>query len=170
MDAPDSSGEFVERLRLELPRLLARRRWRWGGQIIALLGDYVTTGQETAAILAELRQMREDFDGRMDEQGRCIEEQGWQLEEHSCCIQEHSRRIEELARTLGGDRSPLGGMMHFGAVCARCLRIKRRFAWTLAPPRRGRQGTGLPCRCGHGRGGLRRHGGLDRDPVFTFRS
>jgi len=84
--ANGSSREFVERLRLELPRLL-RDDVEVRGQIIALLSDYLTTRQETAAILAELRQMREDFDRRMDEQGRRIEEQG--------------RRIEEHTRTLG---------------------------------------------------------------------
>jgi len=121
MDAPNGSREFVERLRLELPRLL-RDDVEVRGQIIALLSDYLTTRQETAAILAELRQMREDFDRRMDEQGRRIEEQGQRieeqgrrieeqgrrleeqgrrLEEHSHRIEEHSRRIEELTRTLG---------------------------------------------------------------------
>ncbi len=73
MEAPNGSREFVERLRLELPRLL-RDDVEVRGQIIALLSDYLTTRQETAAILAELRQMREDFDRRMDEQGRRIEE------------------------------------------------------------------------------------------------
>jgi hypothetical protein len=73
MERANAARQFVERLRCELPRLL-REDVEVRGQIIALLSDYLTTRQETAAILAELRQMREDFDRRMDEQGRRIEE------------------------------------------------------------------------------------------------
>jgi hypothetical protein len=82
MEGTGGAPEFVERLRSELPRLL-REDVEVRGQIIALLSDYLTTRQETAAILAELRQMRQDFDQRMDEQGRRIEEQGRRIEEHT---------------------------------------------------------------------------------------
>jgi hypothetical protein len=100
MEASNGSREFVERLRLELPRLL-RDDVEVRGQIIALLSDYLTTRQETAAILAELRQMRQDFDRRMDEQGGRIEEQGRRIEEQGRRIEDQGRRIEEHTRTLG---------------------------------------------------------------------
>ena len=82
MAAAIETSAFVEQLRTQLPRLL-RDDVGVRGQIIALLSDYLTTRQETAAILAELRQMREEFDRRMDEQGRRIEEQGRRIEEHT---------------------------------------------------------------------------------------
>jgi hypothetical protein len=69
--------------------------------VIALLSDYLTTRQETAAILAEIRQMREDFDRRMDEQGRRMDEQGRRIEEQGRRIEEQGRRIEEHTRVLG---------------------------------------------------------------------
>jgi hypothetical protein len=97
MPGTDGAREFVEHLRSELPRLL-REDVEVRGQIIALLSDYLTTRQETAAILAELRQMREDFDRRMDEQGRRIEEQGRRIEEQGRRIEEQGRRIEEQGR------------------------------------------------------------------------
>ena len=98
MDAPASS-DLVQRLRVELPRLL-RDDVEVRGQIIALLSDYLTTRQETAAILAEIRQMREDFDRRMDEQGRRIEEQGRRIEEQGRRIEEQGQRIEEQGRRI----------------------------------------------------------------------
>jgi hypothetical protein len=74
------TARLLEDLRTELPRLL-RQDLEVRGQVIAVLSEYLTTREETAAILAELRQMREAFDRRMDEQGR---------------------RIDELTRVLGG--------------------------------------------------------------------
>jgi hypothetical protein len=104
MEGTAGAPEFVERLRLELPRLL-REDVEVRGQIMALLSDYLTTREETAAILAELRQMREDFDRRMDEQGRRIEEQGRRMDEQGRRMDqrfaEQSRRIEEHTRVLG---------------------------------------------------------------------
>jgi hypothetical protein len=75
-------SRLVDTLRAELPRLV-REDTEVRGQLIAVLSEYLTTREETAAILAELRQMRADFDRRMDEQGRRIEEQGRRIEEHT---------------------------------------------------------------------------------------
>ena len=64
---------LLKQLRTELPKLL-RDDLEVRGQVIAVLSEYLTTREETASILAELRQMRADFDARMDEQGRRIDE------------------------------------------------------------------------------------------------
>ena len=64
---------LLKQLRTELPKLL-REDVQVRGQVIAVLSEYLTTREETAAILTELRQMRADFDRRMDEQGRRIDE------------------------------------------------------------------------------------------------
>lgn len=107
MAGTNGSREFIERLRRELPRLL-RDDVEVRGQIIALLSDHLTTRQETAAILAELRQMREDFNRRMDElgrrleeQGRRLEDQGRRLEDQGRRLEDQGRRLDELTRTLG---------------------------------------------------------------------
>jgi hypothetical protein len=104
MERANAARQFVERLRRELPRLL-REDVEVRGQIIALLSDYLTTRQETAAILAELRQMREDFDRRMEELERRMDErfaeQGRRIEEQGRRIEEQGRRIEEHTRVLG---------------------------------------------------------------------
>jgi hypothetical protein len=86
MPAAKKTPLLVEQLRKELPRLL-RQDAQLRGQIIGILSEYLTTREETAAILIELRQMRADFDRRMDEQGRRIEE--------------HTRSLGSLERTLG---------------------------------------------------------------------
>jgi hypothetical protein len=86
MPAAKKTPLLVEQLRKELPRLL-RQDAELRGQIIGILSEYLTTREETAAILTELRQMRADFDRRMDEQGRRIEE--------------HTRGLGSLQRTLG---------------------------------------------------------------------
>lgn len=91
---------LVKQLRQELPRLL-REDAQVRGEVIGILSDYLTTREETAAILAELRQMRADFDRRMDEQGRRIEEQGRRIEEQGRLLAEHTRRLGSLERTLG---------------------------------------------------------------------
>jgi hypothetical protein len=88
------------RLRAELPRLL-REDAQVRGEVLAVLSEYLTTREETAAILAELRQMRADFDRRMEELGRRIEEQGRRLEEQGQRIEEHTLRLASLERTLG---------------------------------------------------------------------
>jgi hypothetical protein len=93
-NAVKKSRSWRDELRTELPRLL-REDVEVRGQIIALLGEYLTTREETAAILAEIRQMRADFDRRMDELGRRIEEQGRRIEEQGRRIEEQGRRIEE---------------------------------------------------------------------------
>ncbi len=100
---PPSSAKKTDNwrqgLRTELPRLL-REDVEVRGQIIALLSEYLTTREETAAILTELRQMRADFDQRMDELGRRIEEQGRRIEEQGRRIEEQGRRIEEQGRRI----------------------------------------------------------------------
>jgi hypothetical protein len=100
MGTTDGAREFMEHLRSELPRLL-REDVEVRGQIIALLSDYLTTRQETAAILAELRQMREDFDRRMDEQGRRIEEQGRRIDEHTQTLAALQRQVVGLGARWG---------------------------------------------------------------------
>lgn len=98
-NAVKKSRSWRDELRTELPRLL-REDVEVRGQIIALLGEYLTTREETAAILAEIRQMRADFDRRMDELGRRIEEQGRRIEEQGRRIEEQGRRIEEQGRRI----------------------------------------------------------------------
>jgi hypothetical protein len=84
---------LLKQLFQELPRLL-REDALVRGEVIGILSDYLTTREETAAILAEIRQMRADFDRRMDEQGKRIEEQGER-------IAGHTLQIASLERTLG---------------------------------------------------------------------
>jgi hypothetical protein len=90
---------LLKQLRTELPKLL-REDPEVRGQVIAVLSEYLTTREETAAILTELRQMRADFDRRMDEQGQRIEEQGRRIEEQGRRIEEQGRRIEEQGRRI----------------------------------------------------------------------
>jgi hypothetical protein len=97
---------LVKQLRSELPRLL-RDDVEVRGQVIAILSEYLTTREETAAILAELRQMRADFDARfdaferrMEEQGKRIEEQGRRIEEQGKRIEEQGKRIEEQGKRI----------------------------------------------------------------------
>lgn len=90
---------LLKQLRAELPRLL-REDVEVRGQVIAVLSEYLTTREETAAILAELRQMRADFDRRMDEQGGRIEELAGRIEEQGRRIEEQGGRIEEQGRRL----------------------------------------------------------------------
>jgi hypothetical protein len=99
MAGSDGARDFVERLRTELPRLL-RDDVEVRGHIIALLSDYLTTRQETAAILAELRQMHEDFERRMDEFARRMDEQGRRIDETGRRIDETGQRIDEMGRRL----------------------------------------------------------------------
>jgi hypothetical protein len=97
-----------QQLRDELPRLL-RDDVEVRGQVIGILSEYLTTREETAAILAELRQMRADFDvrfdafeRRMEEQGRRIEEQGRRIEEQGRRIDDHTQAIAALQRQVMG--------------------------------------------------------------------
>jgi len=92
---------LLKQLRSELPKRL-REDPEVRGQVIAVLSEYLTTREETAAILAELRQMRADFDRRMDEQGQRIEEQGRRLDEHTQVLREQSAALAALQRQVMG--------------------------------------------------------------------
>lgn len=102
MAMPQTTGasRLRQELRKELPRLL-REDLEVRGQVIALMSEYLTTREETAAILAELRKMREGFDRRMDEQGRRIEEQGWRIEEQGERIDTHTRMLGAIGARWG---------------------------------------------------------------------
>ena len=65
MPSTAKAGTFLKQLRSYLPRLL-RDDPEVRGEIIGMLSEYLTTREETAAILVELRQMRADFDRRME--------------------------------------------------------------------------------------------------------
>lgn len=77
---------LLKQLRTELPKLL-REDVEVRGQVIAALSEYLTTREETAAILSEPRQMRADFDRRMDEH-RHASEQGSRTNEHTESLRE----------------------------------------------------------------------------------
>lgn len=107
--AVKKSAVWRDELRAELPRLL-RDDLEVRGQVIALLSEYLTTREETAAILAELRQMRADFDRRMDELGQRIEEQGRHIEEQGRRIEEQGGRLEAHTEELGAMRRSVMGL------------------------------------------------------------
>jgi hypothetical protein len=107
---------LVKQLRSELPRLL-RDDVEVRGQVIAILSEYLTTREETAAILAELRQMRADFDARfdaferrMEEQGKRIEEQGRRIEEQGKRIEEQGKRTDDHTRALAALQRQVMGL------------------------------------------------------------
>jgi hypothetical protein len=85
----------------QLPRLL-REDVEVRGQVIASLSEYLTTREETAAILAELRQMRADFDARLDAFERRREEQGRRIEEQGRRIDDHTQALAALQRQVMG--------------------------------------------------------------------
>jgi hypothetical protein len=109
MPQTTKASRLRQELRRELPRLL-REDLEVRGQVIGLLSEYLTTREETAAILAELRQMREAFDRRMDEHGRRLEEQGRRLEEQGQRIEEQGRRIEEQGQRIDTHTRMLGAI------------------------------------------------------------
>mgnify|MGYP001058947034 CR=1 FL=1 len=100
-------------LREELPRLL-REDPEVRAQVLASLSEYLTTRDETAALLAELREMRRVFSAHAEEQGRRLEEQGRILTEqgerlerltgvveaHSRVLAEHGERLERLTKAV----------------------------------------------------------------------
>jgi hypothetical protein len=109
MSAAQKPRPLLKQLRAELPKLL-REDVEVRGQVIAVLSEYLTTREETAAILSELRQMRADFDRRMDEQGHRIEEQGHRIEEQGRRIEEQGRRIEEHTQVLREQSASLNAL------------------------------------------------------------
>ena len=56
MGSSSKTTTLLKQLRQELPRLL-RQDTQVRGEIIGILSDYLTTREETAAILTELRQL-----------------------------------------------------------------------------------------------------------------
>jgi hypothetical protein len=102
MPSTKATSQLARQMRKELPRLL-RDDPQFRGELIGLLSEYLTTREETAAILGELRRMREDFDRRMDEHSR-------RMDEHSQRIEEHSRHIVDLAQRLGSLERTLGAI------------------------------------------------------------
>jgi hypothetical protein len=88
---------LLKQLRTELPKLL-REDVEVRGQVIAVLSEYLTTREETAAILSEIRQLGQ----RIDEQGRRIEEQGRRIDEHTQVLREQSASLNALQRQVMG--------------------------------------------------------------------
>ncbi len=93
-------------LREELPRLL-REDPEVRAQVFASLNEYFTTREETAALLAELREMRRVFSAhaeehgrRLEEQGRILTEQGERLERLTAAVEEHTRTLAEHGERL----------------------------------------------------------------------
>ncbi len=93
-------------LREELPRLL-REDPEVRAQVFASLSEYFTTREETAALLAELREMRRVFSAhaeeqgrRLEEQGRILTEQGERLERLTAAVEEHTRTLAEHGERL----------------------------------------------------------------------
>lgn len=93
-------------LREELPRLL-REDPEVRAQVFASLSEYFTTREETAALLAELREMRRVFSAhaeeqgrRLEEQGRILTEQGERLERLTAAVEEHTRTLAEQGERL----------------------------------------------------------------------
>jgi uncharacterized protein YeeX (DUF496 family) len=84
----------------QLPRLL-REDVEVRGQVIASLSEYLTTREETAAILAELRQMRADFDARLDAFERRREEQGRRIDDHTQALAALQRQVMGLGARWG---------------------------------------------------------------------
>ncbi len=80
---------LLKQLRSELPRLL-RDDVEVRGQVIAILSEYLTTREETAAILAEIRELGR----RIDEQARHM----IVLEERMLSLEQ---RMGSLERTTG---------------------------------------------------------------------
>jgi hypothetical protein len=119
MPSTNKTAMLLKQLFQELPRLL-REDALVRGEVIGILSDYLTTREETAAILAEIRQMRADFDRRMDEQGKRIEEQGKRIEEQGKRIEEQGKRIEEQGERIAGHTLQIASLERtLGAIGAR---------------------------------------------------